>query len=962
MSKIILSAGILTAALFCGAELPGEATATQQGTLLSHAKESVCTVKIYGFFYQDQKITGTEQKVDRSGYYEIPSLTVGQKAKVLTDNLMGWENSIPTHFWNEQPKKIVVDIDLGRKCELERLEAWASNCRHNGNFIEEVDFYCSLNGMESDQLGLIAKVKNPYADAAEKQPDEYAFSASGDKKTARYVRIECKSARSPMMVLGEVKIWGTPLSSEKEVKSEAVSSSYRFELEDIQGMTPNNAPGLIGTGVWMKQIAFTVKIPETDGKPVYVWCRYFDNGPRTLEIRVNGQYTRLPEQSPDKYWSWGKAGVATGPEFNVVICPAGKDPAGGDSMIFSTDKAFDPNQVKDIETLKSIRKINRELGYAESLLSSNPEIGEREFTDQIKAHYGLGNPKPLSKVDDFGNVMFQGKPFFPVGFFHTGITDRRLDDAAVNTFFCSAQQLDDKIFEERKISGILTYHAEWRAYDIIISRLKKLQGNRNALMHYICDEPENVGVNARDLQILNAVVRAADPDTPTFLNVSANYSSNRNMLSITDYVGVDHYPIPNGRISDIGITLDNMRYNSDGRPVLFIAQSFDWSAYGRKDSRWPTPDELSAMVFTALIHYSRGLLFYEWPAPQMFSKTCIKDINPQLWERLQSLLLLVRRIEPALLGPELSAPYEIIVAGNRKLVPKFRLALTADSKKAFLLAVNPWNEKVAAELDFSAGPLRQVKMNPVLTEGIKIGEKSPERFVFEFAPLSTAVYEVDAGKLDKLKRLSREDALAKLKLSLEKKSSRPEITVPYIADISRGIPWDKAADMLDSWQSMKRPDTARVAASPAGLHFQITMRIPKDSKPTQTKRDSEVWKDPSVELFFGSDAPNTKKYSQLIVNIGNTVADIEVDQGRGDAFNYAVNYQWNSKVNLSSELAEYYIDIPWAAVSEMTGTGTGGKIIFNLASGNGQTDWAGLTGGGYHVPSRFGLMILPAMK
>ncbi len=960
MSKIIFSAGILTAALFCGAELFGATAATPQGTLLSHVKESVCTVKIYGFFYPGQKIKETEQKADRADYYELPSLTAGDKFKVLTDNSMTWENSIPTHFWNGQPKKIIVDIDLGRKCELERLEAWASNCQQQGNFIEEVDFYRSLNSREPDQWSLMEKVKNPYP--VEKQPKEYAFAISGDKKIARYVRIECKSTRSAMMVLGEVKIWGNPLPEGTDMKNEAVSSSYRFELEDIQGMNSCNSPGLIGTGVWMKQIAFTVKIPETAGKPVYVWCRYFDNGPRTLEIRVNGQYTRLPEQSPDKYWNWGKVGVATGPEFNVVICPAGKQAAGGDSMIFSTDKAFDPNQIKEIETLKSIRKINREQGYAESLISLNPAIPERELIDQIKTHYGLDNTSPTPKVDDFGNMMFQGKPFFPVGFFHTGITDRRLDGTGVNTFFCSPKQLNDKFFEENKSSGILTYHAEWRAYDTIITRLKKLQGNSNVLMHYICDEPENVGVNARDLQILNAVVRAADPGTPTFLNVSANYSSNRNILSITDYVGVDHYPIPNGRISDIGITVDNMRYNSDGRPVVFIAQSFDWSAYGRKDSRWPTPDELSAMVFTALIHYSRGLLFYEWPAPQMFSQTCIKDINPQLWERLQSLLLLVRRIEPALLGPELSAPYEIIVAGNKKRSPQFRLALTADSKKAFLLAVNPWNEKVAAELDFSTGPLRQVKINPVLTEGIKIGEKSPERFVCEFAPLSTAVYEVDASKLDKLQRLSRADVLANLKLALGKNSSRPDITVPYIADISRGIPWDKAADMLDSWQSMKRPDAVRVAASPVGLHFQITMRIPKDSKPTQTKRDGEVWKDPSVELFFGSDAPNAKKYSQLIVNIGNAVADIEVDHGRGDAFNYAVNYQWNSKVNLSSELAEYYIDIPWAAVSEMTGTGPGGKIIFNLASGKGQTDWAGLTGGGYHVPSRFGQMNLPELK
>ena len=184
-------------------------------------------------------------------------------------------------------------------------------------------------------------------------------------------------------------------------------------------------------------------------------------------------------------------------------------------------------------------------------------------------------------------------------------------------------------------------------------------------------------------------------------------ASNAKVLQITDYVGFDQYPIPNGRVADIGLTTDSMRLYSNNRPVVFIPQAFNWAAYGRKNSRWPTPDEVCAMTFVGLVHNVKGLLFYEFPAPKMNSKTCIQDIKPELWQRLDHLLKVLKRISPALLGAEYQAPFK---QSKQRFRSEFRVIVSSKMDMAYLLAVNPWNIDNQVELDFSKGPLSDVKL------------------------------------------------------------------------------------------------------------------------------------------------------------------------------------------------------------------------------------------------------------
>jgi hypothetical protein len=518
--------------------------------------------------------------------------------------------------------------------------------------------------------------------------------------------------------------------------------------------------------------------------------------------------------------------------------------------------------------------------------------------------------------------------------------DSRLRDLPLNCFISGDLKRDES--DSRVYGNITSLHAKWFAYDRIVDEMSNYANESNIMMHYICDEPENVGVNAADLSILNALVKGLDPLHPTFVNVSPNMAANATVTRIADLVGVDHYPIPGGRIADVGLSVDAARISSGGKPVIFVAQTFDWGAYGRNNGRWPTPDEIAAMVWIPVIHGCRGIWFYEFPAPRMESKTYIKDVNPEAWDRIVKLLDVLHEIEPTLTGPETEFPASVKITSEPNRPPEWRLSINREKNEAFLIVANPWETPSGMTIEWK---LQDVSLEPVCTDGAKANGNQ-----VDLLPMGTGVYRVKASDLASVKALSHEAALVAVNLRKVSDSSRPKTVVPF----SETADWSKAADLLDTWKSSRRFDEARLLSTPEGLRIRVVQRIKKESKSLTSDRDGKVWTDPSIELFFG--APGSRKYAQLALNTVNTQADNLVDLDAKDRINSKVDYSWNSQVKQASELAEYEILIPWDSLQEMTGVKGPVKILFNLASSHSNADWAGLSGGGYHNPDRFGIL------
>jgi hypothetical protein len=63
-------------------------------------------------------------------------------------------------------------------------------------------------------------------------------------------------------------------------------------------------------------------------------------------------------------------------------------------------------------------------------------------------------------------------------------------------------------------------------------------------------------------------------------------------------------------------------------------------------------------------------------------------------------------------------------------------------------------------------------------------------------------------------------------------------------------------------------------------------------------------------------------------------------------------FQWKSEAAFNSEIASFQVVIPWATMEQLVGVKKGEAFTLNVCSQG--RDWCGLTGGGYHVPLRFG--------
>ena len=461
--------------------------------------------------------------------------------------------------------------------------------------------------------------------------------------------------------------------------------TVRFDTSTIEG---NN--GWFGVG----EASF--KLPSSDGAWI-AWVRYLDNGARLLEITINGRTTQMPLNMNRRYV---KIGEVDSRDLSITIRGVGKYAVQADSMIFTSSETLDPNSLSP-EQLDDLPRITPPLGYAKQLMADHPDWSLEQWIDAVRKHYGLPESADVEMIDKHGNILLDGKPFFGLLMFHSSSSDKRLFDVKeINAYLGGANDT----FAERGIVAIPSYDSAWRAYDLIAEGLNRNRHPRT-LMHYICDEPENTLVSVDELKRLNALVKAADPTKPTLINVSPTFAANSAVLTIPDVVGLDIYPIPNGRIYDVGRLIDQVKFSSGGKPVVSIVQTFSWAAYGRTGARYPTPAEVRAMTYISLVHDAKGLWFYEWPAPTMSSETSIADIQPELWADMRNMFREVTHITPALFGPPVELPAAVSSDAPKGREPEFKMAVSADRKTAYLVAVHPWDSPCKAIVDFGKGPI-----------------------------------------------------------------------------------------------------------------------------------------------------------------------------------------------------------------------------------------------------------------
>ena len=883
-------------------------------------------LKNEALYWPGQKIKDTGIKVDKLGYYEVGK----DPAANLNDGKYEYKNSVKTYFWGNQPKRITIVLDLGGNFVVDKVVLFHGAAGEYGNLIEKIETAGALEIGKGDTFDVPETVKFSALPAGKGHLRKIVIPMKN--RTYRYIRVVCSSHKSAMMVIAELEVHGKPAAG---TEKKAVKACWRYELENLPGTYKLDSGSLLGQkGAFVTaEHQDVLPLPQTAGQDkFYLWMRYSASAVNTISFSANGKEVVLPATGGK--WRWNRAGEVSGKEATIILRRAKSANGVCDSLLLTTDPIFDPNDAESLMELKSIPEIKGKMPFARQLLLDKPDIEPEQFGKAVAIHHGIDYRPPGKVVDEYNNILWHGKPFFPIGFYHVKPSDARLEDAAVNTFITGMGK--DKRPNGENFAVVLSHLAHMREYDEIARRLKN-RDQQQLLLHYLCDEPDgNIGVTLRDIQLLNAVVKAVCPDSATFLNFAAN-STMHQAFKVTDILGVDHYPIPAGRIVDIGYSMDSMRYFSGNRPVVFVPQAFSWGGYGQKDGRFPTVDELRAMTLLGIIHGAKGLLFYEFPAPHMSSKTALPEINPGLWKDLKDFIGQLSSLIPGLLGPDWRFPGKILVPDSQRR-PEFRIIADKKCRQMWLIAVNPWETKVSCKIAWN---VPQVKLTPVVLRNTSVADG-----IFEFSPCGTGIWKFETSAPEKLIVRSGKELMAELKEFFEKAA------VALRIELQPG----KKVDLRDSWQSLNRPEAAEIYSDSVGIHIRTKLRFPVGMHAKCRTRDGSVWLDPGVEIFLGT--PGQSRYIHLMVNTLNVQADWRFDASLPAPLDKRVNFQWRSEVDAAGENAAFQIDIPWQTLRKMLGAGQGDTIIFNLASSCAKLDWAGLTGSGYHAPRRFGVIKL----
>ncbi|MBO7147650.1 MAG: acetylxylan esterase [Lentisphaeria bacterium] len=906
--------------------------------LLTPAGTTKAHVLTESYYWMKEKVPPKGDRTEKSGFFREKEW---QNDVRLFDGKTTWNSSVSTPFCANRPKHIIVTLDLKENCSLSKIAFSIVNEGKTGNFPATCRLFVSEAGTDASQMQMIRKYTNPYKDI-KSAPARYDFEMIPPPGTkGRYVQLVLES-KSPMMQVSELKIYGVRLGEEEK---NVMPAAWRLEPENIPGFVRDiDVPNMLGKSASVKRQVVNIRVPESaKGKKTFVHVRYCNQGTQDMIILCDGKQTVMPVQPKGKAWSWKKVGETEKSDFTMFFKRTGRRAPGLDSILITTDASFDPNN-SSLSQLLKVPVIAHVPGFGETLAKTEPNLSPAEFAEKLAVHYNIPKSAVQKKFSTpEGAILWQGKPIFPVTFYGAAPYDKRLSDMPLNVFIGTHE------FNVRteKYALVPNFHDVWYAYDMLANWVSEMAADNQIIMHYICDEPGNVGVSIKALERMNAVVKRLDPNHPTFVNDVPASAGNKRLMQIADYVGIDHYPVPDGRVFDVGYSVDLARVSSNGRPIIFVAQAFDWAGYRKGNGRWPTPDEISCMTWIPIIHGARGLFYYEFPAPVMGSATCIKDINPKAWERLLELVKNIRAIEPELTGPEAEFPGTYQEKTERNHPVSLRLALSQDKRKAVLIIANGWESKAELTLAWKKQP---AEMIPMFVHGV-----SQKNMTFSMQPFGTAVYRIKADWLADLPVLSREQALQVVQKRLDKNTDRPEADLKLLPKAD----WSKATDLLDSWKSIRRPNAAKICATPEGLHCKMTIRIPVNAKARITKRDGDVWRDPSIELFLS--AADGKSGAHLLLNMNNVQMDGRFSLESSEKYNWKQDYKWTTAVIKGAEIAEFTATIPWSEVKRMTGfsPSEGGTILFNIASTSANLDWAGLSGGSFLVPGKFGILRLP---
>ncbi len=237
-------------------------------------------------------------------------------------------------------------------------------------------------------------------------------------------------------------------------------------------------------------------------------------------------------------------------------------------------------------------------------------------------------PERKTWIDRKGRTIVDGKPFFPLGIYLGGVSDRELDPNflsgpfnCVMPYQCTRAGLDR--CQEFGIKVIYPLNdrwpwvEKWRAKGIetdedaercVEAEIAKVKDHPALLAWYVNDE---IPIE-KFPQLLKRqqTIEKADPGHPTWA-VLYQFGEVRSYYPTFDVIGTDPYPVPKSTIGNVSMWTRTTRDEVMGlKPMWQVPQAFGWGDWSGdpKRGRMPTREEMVNMFWQCVANGANGIV------------------------------------------------------------------------------------------------------------------------------------------------------------------------------------------------------------------------------------------------------------------------------------------------------------------------------------------------------------------
>jgi hypothetical protein len=251
--------------------------------------------------------------------------------------------------------------------------------------------------------------------------------------------------------------------------------------------------------------------------------------------------------------------------------------------------------------------------------------------------------------------------------------------------------------------------------DLLREWITALKGHPAGLAWYVLDEPGDPQDEAVRSRL--AIAHATDPGLPAYVNyVGRQYRTDLP----GDIASLDHYPIPWSSPAAIAAVTQEMAdaVRAAKKPVWIWLQGTGFAYWMDRE---PTPLEEECMVYLALVHGARGILYFAH-----------KPRSAPLWEEMKFLGREVEALTPIL--SDVSPAPEVQGSDER-----IHFCLKRHDGHVYLIAVNSRPE--AVDTTFTGPGLAEGQRATVLFENRTV-EVRGGQLTDAFPPYVRHVYEI----------------------------------------------------------------------------------------------------------------------------------------------------------------------------------------------------------------------------